>query len=418
MTRETAVGMDDNPYDYFKGSDLGGDFPRRRSSKDVLPDNGDRPIDRYIAADVVPRDNIAPEVLVNGGTGDTEIRGRSRSRSNSRSRTPSPMEFPSSSSIIAAPSPVVAPPTTTLPVPRPRGRSASYSPPTLLSPPPTRGRASLSKSSSATQLGGESQSRGRSSNRTSSSVSDRERSSRGSSVGDSVSPELPLGSGVGGGRMVGGSGRGERGRNGGTTARGRERERVGKRLSGQSWSPENVAAVASGSRESSTVSSLDTVVMMPGESEVGGRTLSIATVPVVPAVPIPPPLPQPQPQPESQPPPLPPSPSVASKLSPAPVAPPPVSPTTRSTTVTAITIPPPSPIHHDPTPTLSSSPVSVPRAHTSRAPSSSSPIQSTGKRLGGPAVPLDDPTLVGRAVEIVSTAGAFLGFWHNNGGVV
>ena len=153
-----------------------------------------------------------PEVVLNDGTGKPEVKRCSRSRSNSRSRTPSPASLVTSS-----------PESSSLPIPHPRGRSASYSPPALLSP-PTRGRShALSRSSSATQLGTEteSQPRGRSSARTSSSVSERERSSRGS-----ISPDA-LGAAVGGGRMVYGTVRGDRERSGG-----RGRERTERRLSG------------------------------------------------------------------------------------------------------------------------------------------------------------------------------------------
>jgi hypothetical protein len=298
-----ADGLLGDAYDYFGGPDLGEDFTRSeprptRKKEDsetlgeVEGDEDDEAL-RFahgVAESVtVGRSNVnrttaypfpslaPPEVLVNGGTGAdlrgrTHTRSRSRSRSKSGSRTPSPVELLLSPPISPPPIPSTrqfSSRLSTLPVPRTgRGRSASYSPPTLL-PPPPRGRALLPASASASSLHGGresvSQSRGRSSTR-SPAISDREQSNPGSPLG-SLSPDgsaLALGAGIAGSRGYVPSGR-ERERE---SERGRERgrERTARRLGGSS-SSEDVLAIGAGvvkseggSSGASGVSSAATVV--------------------------------------------------------------------------------------------------------------------------------------------------------------
>jgi hypothetical protein len=375
----------DDAHDYLGAPDLGENItqhpPRMGEDADRERDDNARRIGAGMET---------PEVVIDEAS---VVRGRSRSR------TPSPQLASSTSS------------PSSLPVPRPRGRSASYSPPTLLSP-PARGRSGIHKSSSATQLGSDaqSQSRGRSSTRTSSSVSDRDRSRGGSPLG-SLSPDGSPLTLRAGGRTVYGNGRTERGERG--------RERTESRLSG-SLSPDDVSRGQSTTEASSSV---DTVVPLIETKpiDIAGATESFprSTPPI--SIPIPMSLPKEEsawkdiPQTQKQ----------ASIHSPQ----------TRHTRKSSLTLfnPPPSsptsPIYHD-SPTLSSSPVSVPRAHTSRAFPPSDPSGPTvamarkwgsGKAIGpGPSMPgpagvadgheADNPTLVGR---LVSSAGMYLGLWQN-----
>ena len=389
-------GAEDGTYDYFEGPDLGVEFADKRTPsqhggrqavRDINVANPRPGMVRYgeggAASVVVRPSSTTPHAVVEGVNG--VVNGRERSRSRSRSRTPSPEELaiPSSTPSVPLPSPPVA-------VPR-VGPSRSTQIPTssaLLSPPdiaPSRGRASTPVL--------ENQPRGRSATRNS-SFSDRERSSsRGTSspIG-SISPE---GSAVG---IAIGSAYGVY-----TNARDRdaisrkgvtERGRAGRRDNNSSAddtrtsllgrfgdgkrmvSPASYSSTSSGS---STVSAASTAVPSHGSSPLRISTDNFDSEPEV-TTPMPIPIPKGTEEEQLQ----------------------------RS--------------RH---PTPANSPVSSWKHSIHVSPPQPSSANTTAppapKRIVTPlASPtsvraLEDGTLVGKAVEIVSNAGAFLGsMWPSN----
>ncbi|KAF9466142.1 hypothetical protein BDZ94DRAFT_1306520 [Collybia nuda] len=405
-----------------------------------------------------------------GSPGD---RSRSRSRSRSKSRTPSPAVSPSTS--IDA-TPVVVPTPTrahTVPAPTPASttapvavpglrRAASASPPitaSALLAPPTRGRGSSSHQDLQ-------QARGRSSTRTASGSGSLSTAGSSSSLG-SLSPEGIV-AGVGAGKERDRDGRGwresrsdngkDRDREGGRE-RSRGRDRTGKRLS-TSVSPDDVlvphtaapppppvqrdppklnvvtksmppSSSASSSSASSTSSSATAMPATPApmyrpyESDTSSTPISIpALVDEEEKQRYMHPTPSNSPVISMQ---------VASKTgkdspmsnSPTPTSTP--TPTTRhaAKTKSPLSVPPP-PYPAEPSTSYSISP---PRTHSpSPSPSSSmsprnslgsSPISPASRVSSPPSSPRSpmrgDATIVGKAVGMVSSAGAYLGFW--NGGV-
>ena len=443
----------ESAYDYFGGPDFGDEFSRTRTastrereevarrgrsegsasvSDNMAEGEGGREMLRFAhggAASVTGGRSPAelPEVVLNGRSGvvadsssplDTQARMRILSRlgSGRRTRTPSPIEFSSPSDPTPArvagigradPHPTdeglslavpVSPGHGNRPVLHPR--SASYSPPPALLPAPTRGRSGLPKSASALALGADAvqergRGRGRSSTRSSPSVSDRERDRYGGSPMGSLSPE-GLG-GLGGARGYAYAGgrdmerEKEKERDRERTG-GRGRERTSRRV-GANPSPED-ASMNSRSRDSSASPAVSAangnarpVCLDLAKDRVNGVALNAATATF---------------QREAE---------VHRSWNPTPVnspitdtfgkspfsaTSPPVSPTTRMIT-TAI--------------------VSTPLAATSPSSKMYSPngvLRGTGRQANNAELHLENGTLVSRAVGIVSSAGAYLGLWHNN----
>ncbi|KAK7056440.1 protein phosphatase regulator [Paramarasmius palmivorus] len=226
---------EEDAYDYFGGPDLGEDYTRRNSraqARRKIPKSSDERRGRSRSSPSSSPSSLDPR--------DDGSERKSRSRSRSKSRTPSPQAPSSSTPAISVP-----------------GRSGSFdrsgSSSSLLSP-PLRGRGAVINTSPES-----SGSRGRSSTRTSSSLSDRERprSHHGSPLG-SLSPE---GSAIGIAYGVYANGRisdrerdRDRDRSQRSSSRGRERR---ERKLSHSLSPEgveNVTSVTSPSLSSSVSS--------------------------------------------------------------------------------------------------------------------------------------------------------------------
>ena len=170
-------------YDYFGGPDLGEDFPARRrnlSGRGRRASEGER--GRPALSSFMP--------------------GPEQSRSRSKSRTPSPVVNSPSDSAVETAAVSGSPPVPTPSAPVAARRSASVSPPstqTLLSP-PLRGRGSSSHQDLQVHT------RGRSSTRTSSSIIDREGARDTSGVGSPMGSYSPDGVGLAsvGGACAGG----------------------------------------------------------------------------------------------------------------------------------------------------------------------------------------------------------------------
>jgi hypothetical protein len=284
-------------------------------------------------------------------------------------------------------------------------RSASASPPytqALLSPPP-RGRGSSSQQDLQVHA------RGRSSTRNSSTTFDREgvrdRSSVGSPLG-SVSPDgmglVSVGGVYANGRVERGRGDRERGSDG-EGERTRGRDRTGKRLS-HSLSPDDFPVLST--------SPASTVPSAPAVSAQVVSPVVHDTPPVKPAdeassIPVPAPERAKAeetrtiaPTPSN-------SPAITLQRIPATIAhagspskKPPTSPKGRSPPLTV-----PAPLPAEPSTSYSISP---PAEHYRPPVSPSSPRSPRSPTRG-------EGTIVGKAVDIVSSAGAFLGFWHHDG---
>jgi hypothetical protein len=397
-------GAEADAYDYFEGPDLGVAFGdkrthsrhvgRREVRDDAAAHPGGPDMVRYAeggaASVVVGRSSGTPQVVVKGVKGSTEEgkeRSRSRSRSRSTSRTPSPAK------LAATPAaPLIPPPSPAVAVPRVGSSHSIEHPPTssaLLSPPDivlSRGRASTPVS--------ENQPRGRSVTRNS-SFSDRERSnSRGTSspIG-SISPEgSAVGIAIGSAYGVYANGRdrdsvSRKGKN--------ERGRVGRRdnsTSADDVRPSSLGRFGDGKRVASTASNSST---SSGSSTVSAGSTAVprhASSPLRISI---------------------------DSFDLDPVA------------STPISIPIPKGTEEEQLqrsrhPTPANSPISSIK-HPLAAPTTQSSSTGTAVSqaptgaLSPPGSPtsvkaLDDGTLVGRAVEIVSKAGAFLGsIWQGNG---
>lgn len=404
---------EEDAYDYFGGPDLGEDFLARPSY------SGRRKLDARTGSSGemvrVPSGDLfsdGPRLSRSGSIASSLSAGSASTRRHhrSRSRTPSPAISPSISAPAAPSEPALI-------------RTASFdrtaSSSSLLSP-PLRGRNSLLQQ----QPDSSSVSRGRSSTRTSSSsFSDRERSSHSSSLG-SLSPE---GSGIG---IAGAAAYGvyatrdrerdkerEKARRGGE--RGRERT---ERLLSHSLSPDALPGVNNADKEkvkdpvssstastASSSSSSKTAVPAPSTAtksppQIGGNITAASTPVYIPGT-----LDEEEKQRAIQPTPSN-SPVVSKKRRVATAAPKAASkPNSVKTSAPSSSHPPPpgptyltSPL--GPSVSMSSSPA-VPKLVINR-PSSDSP---QGKEPEG--------NIVGRAVGIVSTAGAYLGFWPGQGDV-
>jgi len=388
-------GAEEDAYDYFEGPDMGIAFADRRThsqrteglelrNDDVAKVGGPNMV-KFAeggAASVSARSSGTPQVVIKGVNGALqEGRERSRSRSRSKSRTPSPGEFstPSNATIPPA-SPAVA-------VPRVASSHLIDQLPTssnsssLLSPPdvaPSRGRSSTPLS--------ENQPRGRSATRNS-SFSDRERSSsRGTSspIG-SISPEgSAVGIAIGSAYGVYANGRDRES----SSRRGKgERGRIGRRdhaasaddvrtSLGRLGDGRRVASNSPTSSGSSTVSATSTAVPTHGSSPL---RISIDSSELDSAMSTPMPTPTPKGL-------------QAEQLR----HPPPLNPPVSSIKHT-VHVPPPLP---------SSPSTTVPYSPKGFVGPSGSPTS---------ARPSEDGTLVGRAADMVSSAGAFLGsIWQGN----
>ncbi|KAG6840575.1 hypothetical protein C0991_005764 [Blastosporella zonata] len=436
----TVVVRHDNRPEYGP-ADVGEDFQSRRGSSSSLSQGRGASIDlaRGRGATSTP---AARAEASNERSRSSHSRSRS-SHSRSRSRTPSPAMITTSTSILSSSS--SGPGYTHAPVVIPARRSSSNSPPhvasSLLSPPP-RGRGSQSY-----QDVGQAGQRGRSSTRTASSASDRERSAH--SLG-SLSPDgLDLG-GVGS-AYTGGRHEREKRPDGGRGERDRERSRgrekvENKRLSAQgqvkpqSVSPEGVqdsllrvspastvppapkpelasrlhvgpktrAPASSVSSSSSSCSTSSSTTVVPSsniaavaESEPKPATLLIAT-----AVPIDVRKAEEhqrtlQPTPSNSP---------IIRMRPVPDA------AVAAPTCTDASAPQQ---HTTPTATYTpktKSPLVVPAVYPAQ-PSTSYSISPPRGDLSPPSSPRSpsrgEPTIVEKAVEIVSSAGAFLGLWNS-----
>ncbi|KAG6908882.1 hypothetical protein DXG01_002860 [Tephrocybe rancida] len=428
--------------------DIGNDFQSRRSSSSSLNQG-------QAASIVPPRGRGAsstPAARAEAFNERSRSKSHSRSRSRSRSRTPSPAMITASTSIPSTSSPpstssssnpAAGPGHTHGPVIILSRRSSSTSPPqassSLLSPPP-RGRGSQSYQDVA-QAG----QRGRSSTRTASSASDRERSTGTHSLG-SLSPEgLDLGGVAGaytGGWYERDSKRGDRdGRDAKIEReRSRGREKVeSRRFSGQgqlqtqSVSPEGVqdsllrVSPATTAPVIHPAPSRPDLAPRPGvgsknkapassiSSSSSSRSTSSSTT-VVPST-----APEPQPIPH----PIPVAVSIDVRkaeehqrhLQPTPSNSPIIH--MRPVRAAAATEEAPSTLHPTPTTTYTpkaKSPLVLPAVHPAE-PSTSYSISPPRGDLSPPSSPRSpssgEPTIVGKAVEIVSSAGAFLGFWNN-----
>jgi hypothetical protein len=384
-------------YDYFGGPDLGEDFPVRGRN---LPARGRRGSE--------------------GGRGRPTFSSSSslgadveRSRSRSKSRTPSPAIISSSDAVVSATAETTpasdSPESVPIPVPSapvPVRRSASASPPytqTLLSPPP-RGRGSSSQQDLQVHT------RGRSSTRTVCSILDREgrdRSSIGSPLG-SYSPD-----GVGlvsvGGAYAGGRIDRERDKRFvGDRDRGRDREqprgrdRTGKRLS-HSLSPDDFPAATTPTAPVAPVILAPTVAL-------AARDMSQVNVVSPPdaASSITPPAAEHRQTEEAQ-----------HYLIPTPSN----SPVVSMQSVPSALAPNVTVINKPSSPKGRSAPLAVPAPHPAE-PSTSysiSPpreqyVRSSPKNSRSPTSPTrGDGTIVGKAVGMVSSAGAFLGLWQHSG---
>ena len=446
----------ESAYDYFGGPDFGDEFSRTRTastrereevarrgrsesaasiSDNMAEGEGGREMLRFAhggAASVTGGRSPTelPEVVLNGRSGvvmdsssplDPQARMRTLSRPGSgrRTRTPSPIELSSPSDPsptrvagIGRADPHAADEGRSLPVPVPPGhgnrpvlhpRSASYSPPPALLPAPTRGRSGLPKSASALALGADAveergRGRGRSSTRSSPSVSDRERDRYGGSPMGSLSPE-GLG-GLGGARGYAYAGgrdmerekekERDRERTGG---RGRERtaRRVGVNSSSEDASMNSTGSRSRDSSASHAVAAVNgnarPLYLDLAKDRVNGVALNPATATS-------------QREAEMQrswnPTPVNSPTTDTFGKSPFSASSPPMSPTTRmmATSVTA-------------TPLAAASP--SPKMYFP-----SGVLRGAGKQANNAELHLENGTLVSRAVGIVSTAGAYLGLWHNN----
>jgi hypothetical protein len=403
VASEDGDGTEEDAYDYFEGPDLGVTFTaKRRHSQSTRREVRD---DDAITAEhpnmvtyeeggaasvVVGRSTGPPQVIVKGTSGATDessSRSRSTSRSRSRSRTPSPADLASSNaSSIPAPSPAVA-------VPRVGSshsieyvpNSSSYTS-SLLSPPdtiPSRGRSSTPVS--------ENQPRGRSATRNS-SFSDRERSSsRGTSspIG-SISPEgsavsIAIGSAYG--AYANGRDRDLASRKGGS-----DRGRVGRRdhsASAEEVRPSALGRFGDGKREVSTASN--------SSASSSSSTVSVAStvVPIHGSSPL----------------------RVSTnRFDPGPESSTPMSiPIPKSTEEQLQRSKHPTPVN---SPISSTKPlVPTPSSQRSSPNIATVPHVANGDAPGSPnsVKALEDGTLVSRAVDIVSNAGAFLGsIWQGN----
>ena len=402
VASEDGDGAEEDAYDYFEGPDLGVTFTaKRRHSQSTGREvrNGDAVAVKHpnmvtydeggAASVVVGRSTGPPQVIVKGASGAADEGNsspRSISHSKSRSRTPSPADLaPSNVSSMPPPSPAVA-------VPRVGSshsiehvqNSSSYSS-SLLSPPdtiPSRGRSSTPVC--------ENQPRGRSATRNS-SFSDRERSSsRGTSspIG-SISPEgsavgIAIGSAYG--AYANGRDRDLASRKGGI-----DRGRVGRRDHGASAEevrPSALGRFGDGKREVSAASNSST--------SSSSSTASVAST----VVPI-------------------------HGSSPLRTSTDRFDPESESSTPMSIPIPKsteeqlqrsrhPTPAN---SPTSSTKPfVSTPPPQRSSPNIATVPHAAKSDALGRNSVKaLEDGTLVSKAVDIVSNAGAFLGsMWQGN----
>ena len=395
-----ADGADNNvrgrdAYDYFGGPDLGEDFPARRRN---LPGRGRRASEgdrgRPVLSSVMP---------------DPE-----RSRSRSKSRTPSPAVISSSDSVVESTAVSGSPESN--PVPTPSApvavrRSASVSPPstqTLLSP-PLRGRGSSSHQDLQVHT------RGRSSTRTSSSIIDREGARDKSGVGSplgSYSPDSAAFASVGGAYAGGRVEREREKRTLGDRDRGRDRDReqprgrdrTGKILS-HSLSPDDPPAFPAPAPASA--------VLPPFVPPVAQDTPQVNHINPIDEV-LPPSIPTPTlssdhreaeqslrnltPTPSN-------SPVVSMQCIPAAIAASNKLPSPTKGRSPPLAVPAPHPAE----PSTSYS-ISPPREYSVSTP----PLSPRSPR--SPTSPTRaDGTIVGKAVDIVSSAGAFLGLWHHVG---
>jgi hypothetical protein len=346
-------GAKEDAYDYFGGPDLGEDFARRKSMSSARrkpPGSNNKGSSRAFI-----KDEGKPQVV-------NEER-KSRSRSRSRSRTPSPSYVPQSHT------PAISVP----------GRVEQFvsSPPSsssLLSP-PQRGRGAIPSEDSL------SSSRGRSS-KASSSFSDREhsRSSHSSPIG-SLSPE-----GIGSAYSAHGRGGGDRERERERSNRsgGRGRERTERRLS-HSLSPDAVESVTSLGQEtassvSSSISSSHTIIPPSGTST-SDCSSSLVDVP-----------------PEDGP-----------TQSHTPANSPVISMSGAAHAIARLNGK--SPIHIlDPRVSSPSLSYSDPSNVAASSPTSSSNFSDSSTSND---IPANDAGVVGKAVGMVSSAGAYLGLWNN-----
>lgn len=361
---------------------------------------GDFPTVLCCAQDIVKTVPVArnlggPEVVVSSEDTPVECMSRSRSRSRSRSKSHSRSPTPSSPALISVQMP---PQSTAVPV----SRTNSSHPPSssgLLQPPDAgmpRGRSVSSPTlSSQSEVP---QTRGRSITRTS-SYSDRE--NEGDSPMGSLSPDGAFGLGIGMGNAYAG-GRGDREREGVSRLGERGRERVGRRaVSGTSLSPEHQqppalvtvpppqpepknkrTSASSSSSDSSTISAISVSTTRPSprlvvDTQCNTRTELIGTSSAPAAIPN-----QAQTINEEQ-----------ERIS--------RQPTPANSPVLVMRSAFPSP---------KSSSTTSPSRHERKLSTGMSRSPTRGDdRQGGTLV----GPLVGRAVEIMSNAGAFIGsFWH------
>ena len=382
-------------YDYFGGPDLGEDFPARRRN---VPLRGRRGSEGDRGRPVFT--DVGSSVFL----GDME-------RSRSISRTPSPAVVSSSGNPVSSTRETQAalgspnlPPAPSPSAPALLRRSSSASPPHTQAPvpPPPRGRGSSSHQDLQVHT------RGRSSTRTASSILDRE--GIGSPLG-SYSPDGVVLASVG---VAYAGGRIEREREKrviGDRDRDREqsrgRDRTGKRLS-HSLSPDDpplVPSTAVSPATSPVVASPPSAASSPSPASPQSNFTAIPVdqAPTIPALAV-----DDRRAEEKQrtltPTPLN-SPIVSMQSVPVAIAAAASKHTSPKGRSPPLTVPPPHPVE----PSTSYS-ISPPREHCVPA-SPSSP-----KSPRGPTSPTrGDGTIVGKAVEMVSSAGVFLGLWHHGG---
>ncbi|KAJ3743663.1 hypothetical protein DFH05DRAFT_1525965 [Lentinula detonsa] len=340
---------EEDAYDYFGGPDLGEDFALRKTTSS--------------ARRKPPRPAVSSQVTIEGANKSQAVDIERQSRSRSRSRTPSPSYVSQSS-------------TSAISVPAQAEHISSSSSSSALLSPPQPGRELITAESPST-------SRGRPS-RTSSTFSDRSRShSNHSSPLGSLSPE-----GIGSAYSANGRGGGDRERDRERSNRGggRGRERTERRLT-HSVSPDAVESVSSlgpdapSSVCSSSSGSQTVVAQQPESSE------SVSTVDHYSA-------------------------EASRSLHPTPANSPVISMSSAAHAIAQMN---------------GKSPISIPDPHVT-SPRLSYPTDATTEPANGivslPSSSSDaslsiggssdgGASVVGKAVGMVSSAGAYLGFWNN-----
>jgi hypothetical protein len=350
-----SVVNEKDAYDFFGGPDLGEDFGERQTKSSARRKPPSNSASSSVSTQGESRAQVAEE----------ETRGRSRSRS--RSRTPSPSDAPQSR-------------TPVIPVIPVSGRSEQISSPSLLSP-PQRGRGSIPSDTPSS-------SRGRSS-KTSSSHSDRSRTrSDHSSPLGSLSPE-GIGSAYSANGRGGGDREGDREGDRSNRSGGRGRERTERKLT-HSVSPDAVENASSlGSDAYSSSSGSQTVVPRSPPTNVTDLS-DRSTSPVDTSL----------------------DEEAARSIHPTPANSPVISMSGAAHVIARMNEKPPINI---PSPQVSSPRLSYSSAFDNEPLKTTTPSPPNGARAPSssnqPAN--DDAGVVGKAIGMVSSAGAYLGVWNN-----